>query len=158
MATLSTLAKANGTITADTISNAETFTIAGKVYTCADTLLTTDGSVKIATTDALTLANLVAAINLDSGAGTTYATNMTVHPHVTATFDTDTATVVAVLPGTQGNLFTMATTSDSTTASALTNGSGNINTAINEIVAQNQLNSDTLTNLVQQIQGAAAGS
>jgi hypothetical protein len=59
-----------------------TVTIGSKVYTFQDTLTNVDGNVKIGANPAACVANLIAAINLAAGAGTTYATAMTLNADV----------------------------------------------------------------------------
>lgn len=65
-------------------SNTETVTIGSKVYTFQTSLTNVDGNVKIGADAAASIANLIAAINLAAGAGTTYATAMTLNASVTA--------------------------------------------------------------------------
>jgi len=77
--------KATGTLTiAATVANGDTCTIRSKVYTFQTTLTDADGNVLIGADFAASKANLIAAINLGAGAGTTYAASMTIHPEVTA--------------------------------------------------------------------------
>ncbi len=64
--------------------NTETITVDGKAYTYQDTLTNVDGNVHIGADAEASLDNLVAAINLGAGAGTDYATLMTLHPTVIA--------------------------------------------------------------------------
>ena len=67
-----------GTLTlTGNISDTETVTIGAKVYTFQTTLTNVDGNVKIGASASDTIDNFIAAINLASGAGTTYATLMT---------------------------------------------------------------------------------
>lgn len=101
------------TLTGDPLNN-ETVTIDSKVYTFQDTLTDVDGNVHIGATESDSLDNLIAAITLGAGAGTDYATSMTVHPTVTAEAGAgDTMDVTATVGG--GN--TIASTEE------LTNGS-----------------------------------
>jgi len=147
MAILSTIAKAVGTLTFTGVAtNAQTVTIGGKVYTTQTTLTDVDGNVLIGASQTVTCANLAAAINLGAGAGTTYATAMTIHPTVSATSAAAVLTVTAKVPGEIGNL--IATTETQTNASwgaaTMASGSGSVHTALAEIVAQDQLNSSVL--------------
>lgn len=88
-------AAATGTLTsAGTISDGDTVTIDGKVYTFKTTLTNTNGYVLIGADRTASHANLKAAINLAAGAGTTYAAATTLHPTVTATSSDGTTTVV----------------------------------------------------------------
>lgn len=100
----------------DNALDTETVTIGAKVYTFQDTLTNVDGNVKIGATAAITLSNLVAAINLGTGAGTAYAAATTVHSTVTAVEGAgDTVVVTAKTAGTAGNSIASTET--------LTNGS-----------------------------------
>jgi hypothetical protein len=92
------------------VTDGDTVTIDGKVYTFQDTLTDVDGNVQVGGTQALSMANLRGAINLDGTAGTDYALSTTLHPTVSAT---DTATqviVTAKAKGTEGNSLAVATT------------------------------------------------
>lgn len=97
--------------------NAETVTVGSKVYTFQTALTNVDGNVKIGATTALSLTNLINAINLNAGVvGTDYATLMTVHPTVSAAQSAGTtATLTAKTGGTAGNSLASTET--------LTNGS-----------------------------------
>jgi hypothetical protein len=106
------------TSTGVNVSNNDTVTIAGKLYTFQTTLTNTvDGNVKIGTTAALSLSNLSYAINNQGGVvGTDYATATTAHPTVRATsFTNTTIKVTALATGTSGN--SIATTESATTLS-----------------------------------------
>lgn len=65
-------------------TNGQQVTINGKTYTFKSTITASDGDVQIASTVAMTRDNLVAAINLEAGVGTSYATGTTVHSTVYA--------------------------------------------------------------------------
>ena len=80
-------------------ANTETVTIGSKVYTFQDTLTNVDGNVKVGADLQASLANLKAAINLEAGAGTTYAAAMTLHPTVTAASVTATTLVAQAKTG-----------------------------------------------------------
>lgn len=71
------------TLTANA-GNTETVTLDTKTYTFQTVLTDVDGNVLIGATASDSLDNLIAAIGLGAGAGTTYATSTTVHPTVTA--------------------------------------------------------------------------
>lgn len=107
----------SGTLTGTgNFANGETVTIDTKVYTFQTTLTDADGNVQIGGDLQTSLANLCAAINLDAGAGTLYATSMTLHPTVTCTAsDATTLDVAAKTPGTGGD--SIATTETATNAS-----------------------------------------
>lgn len=62
----------------------DTVTIGVKTYTFQAGLTDVDGNVKLGGSASGTLDNLVAAINLDAGAGSTYAASMTLNVDVTA--------------------------------------------------------------------------
>ncbi len=67
-----------GTLTlAANIANTKTVTIGTKVYTFQATLTNDDGNVKIGANASASIDNLIAAINLAAGSGTTYAAAMT---------------------------------------------------------------------------------
>jgi len=61
-------------------SNTNTVVIGAKTYTFQTTLTDVDGNVKIGASASDSIDNLIAAINLAAGAGTTYAASMTAHP------------------------------------------------------------------------------
>jgi hypothetical protein len=108
---------AKGTLTfTGNALDTETVTIGAKTYTFEDTLTNVNGNVKIGATVNDTINNLVAAINLGSGAGTKYATAMTLHPTVSAVNGAgNTVVVTAKTAGTAGNALASTET--------LTNGS-----------------------------------
>jgi len=120
------LAAATGTLTATgNPSDGDTVTINGKVYTFQTTLTNSNGNVFIGVSASATLDNLIAAINLAVGAGTTYAAATTLHPTVSAAAGAgDTMTATAKTAGTAGNALT--TTKSSTNlawgAATLTGG------------------------------------
>lgn len=122
---------ASGVLTiSSTPLNTETVTIGGKVYTYQTTLTNVDGNVLIGGSAAAALANLKAAINLEAGAGTTYAAATVVNPHAAASAVTATTlTVKSKVPGAIGNF--IATTETIVTggswgAATLTSGSGSL--------------------------------
>lgn len=93
------------------ISNGETVTIDGKVYTFQSVLTNVNGNVKIGVDSTATLLNFKNAIGLTGVAGTDYAAAMTIHPTVT-TYGSD-ATVVWVLAkvvGVAGNSIAVSDT------------------------------------------------
>lgn len=97
--------KASGTLTlTDQPANNETVAIGGKTYTFQTVLTDVDGNVLIGGTTEASLDNLVNAINLGPGAGTTYAASTTAHPTVTAQDGAGlTVVVTANDEGTAGN-------------------------------------------------------
>lgn len=113
-----TATRANAVLTSTgvNVSNADTVTVGGKVYTFQTTLTNVDGNVLIGASTAASLANLAAAINLSAGAGTTYAAAMTANTMVgNAVATATTVTVYALLPGKVGGL--IATTKVAVTLS-----------------------------------------
>jgi len=103
------------TLTGQPLNN-ETVVIDAKTYTFQTTLTDVDGNVLIGAAATNSIDNLIAAITLGAGAGTTYATSTTLHPTVTAAAGAgDTMDATAKLAGTAGN--SLATTE------TLTNGS-----------------------------------
>jgi len=98
------------------LSDGDTVKLDSKVYTFQATLTNVDGNVHIGASASDTLDNLIAAIGLGSGAGTDYATVMTLHPTVTAVAGAgDTADIFAKTGGTAGN--SIVSTETSATAS-----------------------------------------
>jgi hypothetical protein len=163
MAKISTISRASGDITSGVITDTETFTIAGKVYTCRATVGALDGSVHIGSDDDATLLNLTNAIN-NTGGGVPdvdYGAGMTTHPHVTAsTGDGSVVAITAIVPGVGPGLYTIATTSDAVvdaTLGAGTAGVGSVTTAVNEILSTMQLNSEVIAALDQLDESANAG-
>lgn len=113
------------TLTANA-GNAETVTIGGKVYTFQTVLTNVDGNVLIGATASASIDNLIAAINLGAGAGTTYAAATTLHPSVSASAGAgDTMDVKAKTPGAAGNSIATTETlaNGSFGAATLTGGS-----------------------------------
>jgi uncharacterized phage protein (TIGR02218 family) len=108
---------ATGTLTlTGNATNGQTVTIDTKVYTFQTSLTDVDGNVLIGATASDSLDNLIAAINLDAGAGSLYATSMTIHPTVSAAAGAgDTMDVTAKTAGADGN--------DIETTETLSNGS-----------------------------------
>lgn len=81
-------------------ADTQTISAAGKTYTLQTVLTDVDGNVLIGATASDTIDNLVAAINLEAGAGSTYATSTTINQYVTAVPGPgDTFQVIAKVPG-----------------------------------------------------------
>ncbi len=126
------LSAATGVLTATgAITNTETVTIDTKTYTIQSVLTDVDGNVLQGSTVGDTLDNLVAAINLSTGAGSIYAASMTTHPTVRAVRGAgDTMVVMAKILGTGGN--TIPTTETAVNASwggaTLSGGAGSTTT------------------------------
>lgn len=103
------------TLTGQPLNN-ETVVIGAKTYTFQTALTDVDGNVFIGATASDSLDNLIAAINLDAGAGTLYATSMTINTDVTAAAGVgDTMDCLAKNGGTPSN--------STTTTETLTDGS-----------------------------------
>lgn len=92
-------------------ANGDTVTIDGKTYTFQTTLTDVDGNVLIGATVTASRDNLAAAINLDAGAGTLYASLTTLHPSVHA-IPSGTVNMIAEAndKGTAGNSIAIAET------------------------------------------------
>lgn len=159
MATLSTIAKAVGTLTlTGQPLNTETVVVGGKTYTFQTSLTDVDGNVKIGATAAASIDNLYAAINLGAGAGTVYAASMTANAEVAGSSETDTTLVVkAKCPGTTGNLIasTETLTNGSWGGATLASGSGNAGTALTQVatylagvLTSSQVNADVITDVL----------
>lgn len=94
---------ATGTLTlTGNALDTHTVTIGSKVYTFQTVLTDVDGNVLIGATASDSLDNLIAAINLDAGAGSLYAASMTLHPTVLAVAGAG-DTLVVTAKGTGGN-------------------------------------------------------
>lgn len=151
MAVNTTVAIASGTLTATgAFADASTLAIGGKTYTTQTSLTNTDGHILIGANQTATIANILAAINLGTGQGTTYATAMTLHPNVKAYASTNTAiTLRAKVAGSIGNL--IATTENQANAAfgaaTLTGGTGDIGTYISGMLSLNQVNAELQADL-----------
>lgn len=128
-------AAATGTLTAtDNAANGETITLGSKVYTFETTLTNVNGNVLIGATASDSLDNLIAAINLSAGAGTLYATAMTIHPTVSAAVGAgDTMVVTAKTGGTAGNSIASTSTVANAAFGAVTLENGDAGTALSDI-------------------------
>lgn len=146
MATLPTLAAATSTLTSTgAFTDTQTVTCGGKTYTSQTTLTNVDGNFLIGADQTASHANLMAAINLSAGAGTTYAAAMTRNKLVKATSADGTHTVIAAkIKGTVGNLFatTETQTNASWTSTVMANGSGDVVEALDDIQDYMQVNSE----------------
>jgi hypothetical protein len=131
------ITKASKIFTASTIANTETITIGGKVYTFQTTLTDVDGNVLIGASDDAAMDNLVAAVNLAAGAGTTYAASMTANPYCSAVKSaTDECQAVSLIGGTIGNLIAIAEAAGGSwagAATALSGGTGSAAVALDEV-------------------------
>ena len=105
-------ASATGTLTfTGNPANTETVVIGSKTYTFQTSLTDVDGNVLIGATASDSLDNLIAAINLDAGAGTLYANSMTINSDVSAAAGPgDTMDVTAKKAGETANSVATTTT------------------------------------------------
>lgn len=107
-------------------ADGETVTIGTKTYTLQSSLTDSDGNVQLGANAEETIDNLVAAINLDDGAGTRYAASMTLHPTALAVKSSSSTLVArAKTPGTGGNaLATTDTVANATWGDSTMTGGG----------------------------------
>lgn len=104
-------------------ANADTVVVGSRTYTFETVLTNVNGNVLVGATAADSINNLIAAINLGSGAGTTYATATTANTQVTALDDAGTVIkFTAKATGTAANSFTHTTSISGATFSAFTGG------------------------------------
>ena len=139
------------TATADAdIADAETVVIGEKTYTFKDSLTDTDGFVKRVSGFAANMLVLQKAIGLTGVSGTDYASGMTRNDYVDATLTSSgVVTFTARTAGVIGNLIlitigTSAVTLSGETSGALDGGTGYLDTLINDIQAESQINSDMI--------------
>jgi len=122
---------ATGTLTlTGNAANDETVTTGTDVYTFKTALTPTAGEVLIGATASDSLDNLIAAINLDAGAGTLYAAGTVANSFVSAAAGVgDTMDLTALVPGTAAN--------STATTETLTNGSFGNATLLGGVDAKN---------------------
>lgn len=148
MPILATLAQAVATLTSTGVfTDTQTVIIGGKTYTSQTTLTNVDGNFLIGANQTASHLNLLNAVNLGTGAGTTYAAAMTLNTQVRGTSSDGTHTIFAAkIKGAIGNQ--IATTETQTNASfaglVMTGGSGDAMTALDNIRTAGQLNSEAL--------------
>lgn len=124
---VSGLAQATGTLTfSGPGTAADTVTIGTRVYTLAATVASTADQVLVGADATATAANLAAAINGTTGAGTTYGSATTVNTQVTAVAVAGVITLTAKYAGVSSNSIatTEAGTNTSFGAATLTGGTG----------------------------------
>lgn len=122
--------------------NTETVVVGQKTYTFQTSLTDVDGNVKIGASAEGSIDNLVAAINLATGAGTNYAASMTLNPSVRAAkTSATTMKVYAKVAGLVGNLIpsTETLTNGSWGGAVLASGTGDAGYALGRIVAEDQV-------------------
>lgn len=121
-------------------ANADTVTIGGVTYTF-NTVLGAANSILIGLDAAASRTNLVSAIMLTAGSGTTYGVGTVIHPTVAVAASGANMTVTAKVAGTAGNA--IATTEASTVlsfgAATLTGGAAAVATAVNLTVTAHGL-------------------
>ena len=106
--------KAAQTLTmSDTPSNGQTVTIGHKTYKWVTAALAADGDVLIGASAATTVTNLIAAINLAVGAGTTYASATTAHPDKIVASSGGSGILTATAPKVGADFNSLATTTTS---------------------------------------------
>jgi hypothetical protein len=122
--------------TAGNLSNGDTITIDGKVFTAQTSLTDVDGHFKVGASEALTLANFHHAINGTGGvAGTDYAASTTPHPSVTAVDDaTHVVSVTAIEYGREGNSIAVSDTSSSGSWGAATLAGGTADLTVSGVL------------------------
>lgn len=149
MAIWGTLKRASTFITIDDdadVTDGETVVVGGKTYTFQTTLTDVDGNVQLGQDHQGTAANLVAAINLGSGAGVAYADSMTRNPAVYAEEDEDTVILHARVPGTIGNAIPVdaGTSAVEPDNDLLEGGEGDLQDYLEALVQRVQLNAEAL--------------
>lgn len=133
--------------------NTNTVTVGGKVYTFQTVLTNVNGNVLIGGTASDSLDNLIAAINLGAGGGTTYAAATTINAAVHAaagTGDTMTATAKTLI-GAEGNaIATPVTTVAGGTwvSSTLTSGVSGVALRMSTKATMATIAGSTTTNVV----------
>lgn len=102
---------AKGTLTVTTNPTDTTTVVIGSVTYTFNTTLGATNSILIGANTSASLDNLLAAINLNAGIGTTYGTGTVIHPDVSAViFEDDALIISAKVKGTVGNLIITTTT------------------------------------------------
>lgn len=105
-----------------------TLTLGGTTYTATTVLTGTANEFLIASTAALTLANLVSAINASLGSGSTYSINTVANTSASAAAVSGSATTLtATKGGTQGNTIVLTTTSANVTLAPFASGGPDTN-------------------------------
>jgi hypothetical protein len=96
-------------------ANTETITVAGVVYTFQTVLTNVARNVFIGASAAVTMQNLIAAINLAAGAGTKYAAATIVNANVSAVYDGTGGVHMDVTAKLQGTAANALATTDTVT-------------------------------------------
>lgn len=139
-------------------ANGEQVVIDSKTYTFKTAITggdNVDGNVKVGADAEGSLDNLVAAINLASGGGSTYAANMTVHPTFYATDEAGTVIdVVARTAGTGANGSTTTETLGSGSwGSGTTSGGAATGLSPDYMLVQDGYNQDIMTSGTPAVMG-----
>lgn len=153
MANTVTLVRATkaGTFTAAGTA-ADTIDVGGTQYTLQAAVGTTANEVKIGADLTATRDNLVAAIMAGAGSGTVYGSNTVKNTDARAVASgTDSIAVSACVPGAIGNQVALAEASTAFSwagaATALSGGTGDIETWVVTLIDMNQINSEVLQEL-----------
>lgn len=149
MPVLSALVASTATLTSSGVfTNGHTAVIGGKTYTFETSLTNVDGHVLIGADRTASHANLKAAVNLEAGAGTTYAAATTANTQVKATSATATTTVFAAkFKGALGNQISTTETLTNVAwgGTEMTGGSGDFIAALANIPTYCQCNAEVET-------------
>lgn len=140
------------------IQDGNTLVINGKTYTWQTVLTNVDGHVLIGANDTAALLNMLHAITLGTGSGSTYAAATTAHTTVTATAsNATTLTIQALVVGVVGNAYTTTETSPGAWTSTVM--AGGVDAIVNEVKIDGSTASNTLDNLIAAItHGSGVGS
>jgi hypothetical protein len=160
MRTALTEARATQTLTVSGVfSNGERVTVDGITYTMRTALTSpsVEYEVLIGVSAAVSLDNLLLAINAGAGAGTNYSTGTRAHPRVTATTNGDTTQVVEYIAvGTVGNSALVSETCANASWGAATL-TGGVNPVANEIVIGGSA-AISLDNIQTTVNGTGQGT
>jgi hypothetical protein len=155
------------------VSNNDTVTINGKVYTFQTVLTNTDGHVLIGASADASLLNLLCAVNLTGTSGTQYAAAMTKNTYATAYNQNTTNHKIylqAIATGSGGNALTLAKSAATLTVSGATFSGGGTNAnqvtqitvggvnLLSAIVPYNASNAQTAADVVTNINGYSGTS
>lgn len=163
MSAITAVVAASGTIVSDATNPTadDTVTVGGVTYTWKASVTTTANQVKIGADAAASVQNLFDAINATASAsGVTHGSLTVANPDVIATAVSATVvTVKARTPGTVGNFIPLTESGTHTAigsaATKLAGGTGSIQAAIVELLAQAQLNAE-VESILRSIDGFPA--
>ena len=148
----STMVRGTGTFTFSTVIATDVVLIGDRTYTFIATVASAD-DVDVGASDAISAANLVAAINRAAGEGTLYGTGTTVNPYVSASSVGAVVTVTARVPGTAGNGINISSpdstiTEDSGNVGGVIAGAGDLDDYLESMIDEVQLNSEAIMMIV----------